>query len=364
MLRIAHATSRIASRLRVRRSENAAVMQHGLALWLALGGLLFLRSVCDGGSKDSAIVSPPRSSLPAARGEIDEFWERTLKRAKDEPLQANAEIVNEPLQYVKYKISYRSFGGIKIRAYLAKPYETEGKAPRRFPAIITAPGYRGDGWGLELSESLRGYVILHVCPRSQGESAEFWNIDGPDLLTWHIEEPEGYFYQGAYVDLIRGIDYLCSRPDVDVNRIGAMGISQGGGLVLAAAALDPRVKAVVARVPFLCDMRRAATIDKSLVKVLLDRYGALTPQNLRTLDFFDPVNLAHRVKVPTMLSAGGKDTTCPAQTIRAVFDELSGDKALALYPNLDHPSGSDSHATEASYQMGWEWMDKYLRRPQ
>ena len=281
-----------------------------------------------------------------------------------EPLEAQAELVNEPFQYVKYKITYRSLDGVKIRAYLAKPYETEGKTSRKFPAIITAPGYRGDGWGLELGESLRGYVILHVCPRSQGESAQLWKIDGPDYLTWHIANPEGYFYQGAYVDLVRGVDYLCSRPDVDTNRIGAIGISQGGGLVLAAAALDPRIKAVVARVPFLCDMRLAATIDNSLVKVLLDRYGALTPGNLNTLDYFDPVNLAHRLQAPTLIGAGGKDTTCPAQTVRAVFDKLAGIKVLAIYPNMDHPSGSDSHATEAFYEMGWDWMERYLKRIQ
>ena len=179
-----------------------------------------------------------------------------MQRASQVPLDTTAELVSEPIPYMKYKVTFRSLGGVPIRAYLAKPYEPPGEASRKFPAFVTAPGYLGDGMGVDLSECQRGYIILHVCPRSQGEGAQLWKIDGPDFLTWHIASPEGYFYQGAYVDVIRGIDYLCSRPDVDANRIGAMGTSQGGGIALAVGALDPRVKAVVARVPFLCGMRR------------------------------------------------------------------------------------------------------------
>src|ERR1700722_18426740 len=228
------------------------------------------------------------SDAPPTPAQIDQFWSQTLERLAKEPIDAKEELSNEPVAYVKSKVTYRSLDGVRISAYLAHPYETAGNIRRRFPAIITGPGYRGDGTGIELSESLRGYVILHVAPRSQGDSAALWKIDGPDFLTWHMAHPEGYFYQGAYCDMVRGVDYLCTRDDVDPQRIGARGISQGGGLVLAAAALDPRIKAVVARIPFLCNMRVAATIDGSLANTLLTKYGALSPQNLNTFDYFDP----------------------------------------------------------------------------
>jgi cephalosporin-C deacetylase len=304
------------------------------------------------------------SETPPTAAQIDQFWSQTLQRLAKEPIDAREELSNEPVAYVKSKVTYRSLDGVRISAYLAHPYETAGKTRRRFPAIITGPGYRGDGTGIELSESLRGYVVLHVAPRSQGDSAALWKIDGPDFLTWHMSHPEGYFYQGAYCDMVRGVDYLCTRDDVDPQRIGAMGISQGGGLVLATAALDPRIKAVVARIPFLCNMRVAATIDGSLANTLLTRYGALTPQNLNTFDYFDPVNLVRRIHAPTFMCAGGKDTTCPPATIRPVFDNLAGVKVLAIYPDMDHPSGTDSHAVESFYEMGWDWMERYLKRIQ
>jgi cephalosporin-C deacetylase len=304
------------------------------------------------------------ADAPPTAAQIDQFWSQTLQRLATEPIDAKEELSNDPVAYVKAKVTYRSLDGVRINGWLAHPYETAGKVRRRFPAIITGPGYRGDGTGIELSESLRGYVVLHVAPRSQGDSAALWRIDGPDFLTWHMSNPEGYFYQGAYCDMVRGVDYLCTRDDVDPERIGAMGISQGGGLVLATAALDPRIKAVVARIPFLCNMRVAATINGSLANTLLTRYNALTPQNLNTFDYFDPVNLARRIQAPTFMCAGGKDTTCPPQTIRPVFDNLAGVKVLAIYPNMDHPSGTDSHAVEAFYEMGWDWMERYLKRIQ
>ncbi len=216
------------------------------------------------------------------------------------------------------------------------------------PAIITAPGYGGWEMGQTLSECQRGYLILQVYPRQQGESAggeRGQRPPPPGFLLRGIDRPEGYFYQGAYLDLIRGVDYLLTRPDVDTTRIGMMGTSQGGGLVLAAAALDPRVKAVVAHLPYFCDMRHNPAFRGSEID---------DPQKLATFDYFDPVNLAPRLRAPTLLSSGGRDDTCPPQTIRAVFDQLPGIKALARYPDLAHTSCADF------YVMAWDWVDRYL----
>jgi len=286
--------------------------------------------------------------------EIKAFWQKTLERASREPLEAQVKLVTDPLPYKKYEITYRSLDGVKVRAYLGVPIQGESTGTP-LPALITAPGYGGEEQGVMLGECQRGYLILQVYPRAQGESADLWNIGGMDKLTWHLDEPEGYYYQGAYVDVIRGIDYLHSRLDVDRSRIGAMGTSQSGGIVLAIGGLDPRVAAVVAHVPFLCDMRRAATIDGSLVQRLLATNRSLSPGKIRTLEYFDPLHLGRRLRAPTLVSAGGQDQTCPAETIRAVFDRLPGIKSLIYYPNLAHTSSSDF------YRMSWEWMDRHLK---
>ena len=52
------------------------------------------------------------------------------------------------------------------------------------------------------------------------------------------------------------IDFLCSRPEVDVSRIAVEGASQGGALTFATAALNnDRIAVCAPQVPFLSDFR-------------------------------------------------------------------------------------------------------------
>lgn len=293
--------------------------------------------------------------LPAAdTQQIATFWHNTLQKLAAEPIDAKEQDTREPLPYKSYRIDYRSLGGIRVRAHLAIPIRG-GEPARPLPAIVSVPGYGGFQQALMLDECQRGYAILQVFPRSQGHSAELWKIDGSDKLTWHLDNPEGYYYQLAYADILRGIDYLLTRKDIDPQRIAIAGTSQGGGIALAVASLDRRLKAVTAHVPFLCDMRLAARTDGSLIKQLLDKANVNDDAHLRTLDFFDPLHLVSTLRAPTLISSGGRDLTCPATTIRNVFDRIPAVKSLLHDPDLPH-------TTSASfYQMMWLWLERYLK---
>src|SRR5258708_36238959 len=260
-------------------------------------------------------------ALPVFADDTAGFWKATLTRLAGEPLEATIEDTREPLPYKKFRIEYRSLGGVRVRGFLALPIRG-GEAPRPLRAIVTVPGYGGLQQGVMLDECQRGYAILQVYPRSQGPSAELWKIDGADKLTWRLDRPQGAYYQSAYADVIRGVDYLMARPDIDNQRVAIAATSQGGGIALAVAALDPRLKAVVAHVPFLCDMRQAARTQRSLVKKLLDEAEMTDESHLRTLDYFDPLQLASSIHAPALVSSGGRDTTCPAATIPSLCDRI------------------------------------------
>src|ERR1051325_5464310 len=232
------------------------------------------------------------SGSPITMAQIESFWTRPLQRAAGEALETTVERLKEPLPHYKERVTYRSLDGIKVRANVGLPIEGERPA-RRLPAVVTVPGYGGWEFGSTLGECQRGYIMLQVYPRSQGESGELWKVDAGSYqawMNWGKQNPEGFYYQGAYVDVIRGIDYLLTRDDVDPERIGLMGTSQGGGIVLAVGALDPRVRAVVGHVPYFCDLRNNPAFNASDL--------GRDPAFLSTWDYFEPINLAPRATAP------------------------------------------------------------------
>jgi cephalosporin-C deacetylase len=291
----------------------------------------------------------------AVADDIAAFWRTTLDQLAREPMDAKVEPSKEALPYQSFIVTLRSLGGVEVRGRLALPVQGEA-APKPWPAIITMPGYGGLQQGVMLSECQRGYAILQIFPRGQGDSADSYKIIG-DKLTGQLDQPQGAYYQGAYADVIRAIDYAASRSDIDHDRIALVATSQGGGMALAVASLDPRVKAVVAHLPFLCNFPLAAKTPDSMVKRLLDHAARNDDAALHTLAYFDPYQLVPNLHSPALLSAGGKDQTCPIATIQSVFDRLHGDKTLKVYPDLTHTSCVDF------YNLSWAWLDENFRHP-
>jgi cephalosporin-C deacetylase len=309
----------------------------------------------------SATATPAHGGGGSGGGDraadIEAFWRGTRERLSREPMDPTVEPVAEAVPFRTMKVTLRSLDGVHFRARLALP--VKGEAPASpWPVIVTTPGYGGEQQGVMLADCQRGYAVLQVFPRGQGESASLWKLER-DKLGASLDGPQGAYYEGAYADVMRAIDFVTSRDDLDHTRIALVGTSQGGGIALAVAAIDPRVKAVVAHVPFLCDIRLAARTPGSLVRRLLDRAGRNDDAALRTLDYFDPFQFAPRLRPPALISAGGKDNECPSATIRAVYDRLPArdDNAtvLKVYPNLAHTSCVDF------YNLSWTWLDRHLR---
>jgi cephalosporin-C deacetylase len=238
-------------------------------------------------------------------------------------------------------VSFQSLNGARISALLSLPIRG-GAVPRKLPAIVTAPGYGGQQQGVMLDECQRGYAILQVFLR------------GPGNLIQGIENPDGHYYQLAYADLIRAIDFLSTHEAIDNARIAFAATSQGGGIALAVSSLDPRIKVVAAHVPFLCHMRHAALIPTSLVARILNDANRNTESSLNTLDYFDPLSLVHTLKNPSIISSGGQDGTCPPLGIEAVFNRIPAVKSFFQDPKLTHTT------SEAFYHLSWLWLNHHL----
>lgn len=128
--------------------------------------------------------------------------------------------------------------GVTCVADLLLPEGADERGP--WPGLIIGRGFGGVR-AANVREAVHfaraGYVVFSIDYRTFGES------EG---------EPRAQAFPLAHVEDFRNaISYLQTRPEVDPARIGLWGTSFAGGVVLYAAAVDRRVKAVAAQMPIV-----------------------------------------------------------------------------------------------------------------
>lgn len=139
------------------------------------------------------------------------------------------------------KISFRNRYGITLAGDMYLPKD---RADQRLAAVAVSGPFgavKEQSSGLHAQAMAeRGFVTLAFDPSYTGESGgEPRNVASPDINT---------------EDFSAAVDYLGLHPSVDRERIGIIGICGWGGMALNAAAVDKRVKAVVASTMY--DMTR------------------------------------------------------------------------------------------------------------
>ncbi len=118
------------------------------------------------------------------------------------------------------RFTYRSVGNREIEGWLMKPFGYQ--AGRKYPLVLYIHGgphsAYNEGWFDEFQNLAgAGFVVLYTNPRgSSGYGADFtYAIRG----RWGDED---------FTDLMKAIDLVVARPDVDSTRMGVTGGSYGG----------------------------------------------------------------------------------------------------------------------------------------
>ncbi|AIQ11007.1 alpha/beta hydrolase [Paenibacillus durus] len=129
-------------------------------------------------------------------------------------------------------VSYNNRFGIKIAADLYLPKDFD-ESKKHAAVIIGAPygGVKEQGSGIYAQNMAeRGFVALAFDPSFNGYSGgEPRHLSSPDLFV---------------EDFSAAVDYVGTRPFVDRNQIGAIGMCGSGGFAISAAQVDRRIKAV------------------------------------------------------------------------------------------------------------------------
>lgn len=270
-------------------------------------------------------------SLPDAQPDLKDFWDAAKAALAEVAPEYTLTLIPDSSNNVRklYKVTMKSLGGVAISGYYSTPTK-KGK----YPAIISYMGYGSKPW---VPGGTPGYVEFVLSVRGQALQ-EPHNIYG-DWITYGLDAKENYYYRGAFMDLVRAIDFVASRPEVNTDVIFAEGGSQGGAFSLAACALDHRICAAAPTIPFLSDYPDYFKIVHWPAQPILNKQremGISDEQLYKLLSYFDIKNLAGWIQCPIIMGVGLQDEVCPPHTNFAGFNRISSQKEYHIYPLNGH----------------------------
>jgi cephalosporin-C deacetylase len=300
------------------------------------------------------------------------FWDKTRAELAAIPMNPEITLMPEWLDYAKqkhtsktgncYRVKLNSFGGIPIVCYYMVPKEVDPlsltPSKKKYPALQIMPG-----WGAEElpnDQTAQGVITLSVNPRTHGPSKQYFKTPIDQHHLWNITEPEGYYYRLAYMDCLRALDFLVSRPEVDQNRIGLQGGSQGGALTIAVASLSPhKIACAVSNVTYISNFPDFFLLATNGSGPQFGKYyidPKIGEQVRKTLAYIDISNLSPWIKCPTLVCVGLQDRVCPPVNGIVALNRIpkTVPRRLVLVPGADH------EITDLMRQENAAWEKKYL----
>ena len=228
----------------------------------------------------------------------------------------------------------KSLGGVEVQGYLTMPAKASKK--NTMPVLVHYMGYGSKPWHAEPYEGMNRIEFV-LSTRGQGLN-EPANEYG-EWALYGLGDRDQYYYRGAYMDLIRAIDFVCSLPEVDTRYIFAEGGSQGGAFTLVACSLDGRIRAAAPWIPFLNDFPDYFKIEHWPGDVLVKKQhelGLSDADLYKMLSYFDVKNFTRRITCPIMMGIGLQDPTCPPHTNFAGYNLITSQKQFVIYPECKH----------------------------
>ncbi|HEX8834262.1 MAG TPA: acetylxylan esterase, partial [Abditibacteriaceae bacterium] len=295
---------------------------------------------------------------------MDAFWATQLAGVQNRPRISDPapklDLSKSNYLVKVYKVSFTAVEGERINGWLAIP-----AFGSKFPGVVELP-YFSNGPIMPPTWLARmGFAALAI--NVHGEEVDATTYPSEEetyvgsITTPNITNPQTFVYRRMMSASLGAVDYLAQHPNVDATRLGAIGFSQGGGLAVNVAALDPRIKAVVANSPAVDFPRMLATATMNPMRWFsddLEMRDAQAPQVLhKTLSYFEPALLAERLRVPLLVTTTTNDRTTPPSTAYALRNAVPKDLPVRLLIEVSSEHTVTSHQAYASL----DWLRKYLQ---
>lgn len=259
--------------------------------------------------------------------------------------------------YTREKIVFDSRPGVSVLAYLLLP----DRARRPAPVVICVPGHgrgvddivgideRGNDrtdksgyqhdFAIQIAEA--GLAALAIEPMGFGCRRD--PVNARQGLSRKACDPAaggallvGQTMVGWRVwDVMRTIDYIATRSELDSNRVGCMGISGGGTVTVFSTALDPRIR---------------AALVSGYLNTFQDSIGSLAhcidnyvPGILNWAEMHDIAGLA--APRPLFVESGERDNIFPIRASIESFNEVKKIYGVFGVPDaVDQEVFPDEHA--------------------
>ncbi len=280
--------------------------------------------------------------------DMDEYWDRAIAEMK--ATDPGVELIPSRFQVPFaecYDLYFTGVRGARIHAKYIRPKNSETK----HPAVLQFHGYTGSSgdWNDKLNYAAMGYSVAALDCRGQGGKSEDTGGVKGNTFRGHIirgldEGADHLLFRHIFLDTAQLAKIVMEMPEIDENRVGAMGGSQGGALTLACASLEPRIKRLAPVYPFLCDYRRVWEMDlaKDAYEELREYFRHFDPLHEREdeifmrLGYIDLQNLVKRIRGEVFMNVGLMDTICPPSTQFAAYNKITSVKTMNIYPDYGH----------------------------
>ena len=251
-------------------------------------------------------------------------------------------------------VRFESFDGREIPAFLSLPPGAAGPSP----AIVDVHGgpeaQRRPSFSAVTQYFLAsGYAVFEPNVRgSTGYGKTYTRLD--DVRR----RPD------AVADLAAGADWLAGHPDVDADRLVALGASYGGFMVLAALTRFPRKWAagidVVGIANFVTFLEHTGDWRRALREA---EYGSLDDDR-EFLEEISPINHLEAIEAPLLVLHGANDPRVPVGEAEQVAEEAAEHVPVrtVIFEDEGHGFSKLENRIEA-YEAIVAFLDEYVRDP-
>jgi dienelactone hydrolase len=301
------------------------------------------------------------------------------------PLEAKESAYDAGEQFDAIRFSFQSQAGEQVPGLLVK-LKSDAANTARKPVVIVLHGTGGQKTG-ELDRLKRfaktGFITVAIDGRFHGDRGKQADYNAAIAKAYADQKSHPLYFDTVW-DVMRLIDYLQTRSDIDPDRIGLMGISKGGIETWLTSAADERVKVSVPCIGMQCfkwalendswtarvntvkvgfeTAARNSGIDKPDAKFVKSFYDHLIPG----IDGeFDGPNMIRLIcPRPLLIINGDKDALTPLPGLK-----YCSDSALDCYKTAEKPDhfsqiiekDTGHKVNKEADQAALEWFQKWLK---